>query len=92
MTLGFAAAIYFIIWWIVLFAMLPIGVRTSEEAGEKAAPGSAESAPHRPNLLPKMIATTVVASIVFAGVYAIIVHHVITLDDIPFFPRYEKMQ
>ena len=60
MTLAFAFAIYFIIWWIVLFAMLPIGVRTSEEAGEKSVPGAAESAPHVPNLLPKMLATTVV--------------------------------
>jgi predicted secreted protein len=92
MSLAFAAAIYFVIWWIVLFAMLPIGVRTSEEAGEETAPGNADSAPHMPMLLPKMVATTVVASIVFAGVYAIIVHHVITLDDIPFFPRYERVQ
>jgi predicted secreted protein len=92
MPLAFAIALYFIIWWIVLFAMLPIGVRTSEEAGEKSTPGNAESAPHMPNLLPKMVATTVVASIVFAGLYAIIVHHVITLDDIPFFPRYEHIE
>jgi predicted secreted protein len=92
MTLAFAAAIYFIIWWIVLFAMLPIGVRTSEEAGEKASPGTAESAPHLPNLLPKMVATTVLSTIIFAALYAIIVHHVITLDDIPFFPRYERVQ
>jgi predicted secreted protein len=91
-TLAYAIALYFIIWWIVLFAMLPIGVRTSEEAGERTVPGSAESAPHAPNLLPKMVATTVVASIVFAALYAIIVHHVITLDDIPFFPRYEPVQ
>ena len=92
MTLAFAAAIYFIIWWIVLFAMLPIGVRTSEEAGEKASPGTAESAPHMPNLLPKMVATTVLSTIIFAALYAIIVHHVITLDDIPFFPRYDRVQ
>jgi len=92
MPLAFAIALYFIIWWIVLFAMLSIGVRTSEEAGEKSTPGNAESAPHMPNLLPKMVATTVVASIVFAGLYAIIVHHVITLDDIPFFPRYEHIE
>jgi predicted secreted protein len=91
-TRPFAIALYFIIWWIVLFAMLPIGVRTSEEAGEKTSPGNAESAPHLPNLLPKMLATTVVASIVFAGLYAVIVHHVITLDDIPFFPRYDRVQ
>ena len=92
MTLAFAAAIYVVIWWIVLFAMLPIGVRTSEEAGEKSSPGTAESAPHLPQLLPKMVATTVVASIVFAALYVIIVHHVITLDQIPFFPRYDRVQ
>jgi predicted secreted protein len=92
MTLAFAVAIYFIIWWTVLFAMLPIGVRTSEEAGEKTTPGNAESAPHTPNLLPKMVATTVVSSIIFVALYVIIVHRVITLDQIPFFPRYDPVQ
>ena len=92
MSLAFGAAIYFVIWWIVLFAMLPFGVRTAEEAGEEASPGFAESAPHRPRMLPKMIATTVVSAIIFAGIYAVLVHHVIRLDDIPFFPRYEKVQ
>jgi len=92
MSLVFALAIYFIIWWIVLFAMLPIGVRTSEEAGENTSPGTAESAPHVPNLLPKMLATTMVSGVIFAALYAIIVHRVITLDDIPFFPRYEHVQ
>ena len=91
MTLSFAIAIYAIIWWIVLFAMLPIGVRTQAEEGE-VAPGTAESAPHRPHLLAKMVATTVVASLVFAVVYAIIVHHVITLDQIPFLPRFETVR
>jgi predicted secreted protein len=92
MSLPFALAIYFVIWWIVLFAMLPFGVRTSEEAGEERGEGFAESAPVRPRLLPKMLATTVVSAIIFAGVYAIMVHHVIRLDDIPFFPRYEAVQ
>lgn len=92
MTLAFAIAIYVVIWWTVLFAMLPIGVRTSEEAGEKASPGTAESAPHLPNLLPKMVATTVVSSIVFAALYVILVDHLITLDQIPFFPRYEHVE
>jgi hypothetical protein len=29
---------------------------------------------------------------VFAALYAVIVHHIITLDDIPFFPRYEPVR
>ncbi len=92
MSLVFAVAIYLIIWWVVLFAMLPFGVRTTEEIGQKRAPGLADSAPHRPHLLAKMIATTIVSAIVFAGVYAIIVHRVITLEDIPFLPRYESVR
>ena len=91
MTLVFALATYFIIWWIVLFAMLPIGVRTQEEEGE-VSPGTTESAPRYPNLLPKMVATTLVSTIVFAGVYAIVVHQVIALDDIPFLPRFEHIE
>ena len=91
MSLSFALAIYAIIWWIVLFAILPIGVRTQEEEGD-VSPGSAESAPHSPRLLAKMLATTVVASIIFAVVYVIIVHKVITLDQIPFLPRYQPVR
>ena len=91
MTLVFALATYFIIWWIVLFAMLPIGVRTQDEEGE-VSPGTTESAPRYPNLLPKMVATTLISAIVFAGVYAIVVHHLIALDDIPFLPRFEHIQ
>ena len=91
MALVFAISMYVVIWWIVLFAMLPIGVRTQEEEGE-VSPGTAESTPHMPNLLPKMLATTIVASVVFAVVYVIIVHRVITLDQIPFLPRYEPVR
>jgi predicted secreted protein len=92
MEIAFAAAIYLIIWWTVLFAILPIGVRTHEEMGEEAVPGAAESAPHTPHLFPKIVATTIVSGVVFAVVYLIIVEHVITLGDIPFFPRYEHIQ
>ncbi|MGA8689179.1 MAG: DUF1467 family protein [Methyloceanibacter sp.] len=91
MTLAFALALYATIWWIVLFAMLPIGVRTQAEEGE-VSPGTTESAPHLPRMLPKMVATTAVASVVFAILYVIIVDRVITLDEIPFLPRYETMK
>jgi predicted secreted protein len=91
MTFAFGTALYVLIWWIVLFAILPIGVRTQAEEGQ-VMPGTAESAPHTPKLPRKMLATTVVAAVVFAALYAIIVHHVITLDQIPFLPRYETIR
>jgi len=92
MSLTFGVAIYFVIWWVLLFAILPFGVRTSADAGETSEPDFADSAPHKPKLLPKVIATTIVSGIVFAFIYAILAHRIITLDDIPFFPRYEQVQ
>ena len=91
MSGAFAFSLYVVIWWLVLFAMLPIGVRTQSDVGE-VTPGTAESAPLAPRILPKMVATTVIASVIFAAIYVIIVHHLISLDDIPFLPRYETIK
>ncbi len=71
MTLTLSLALYFIIWWTVLFAVLPFGVRTQQEAGE-IVPGSAESAPSEPRMLSKALWTTAIATVVFAIVYAVI--------------------
>lgn len=45
MQLTSILAIYFLIFVMSAFIMLPFGVRTSEEAGEALVPGQAESAP-----------------------------------------------
>lgn len=88
MNIALAIAIYVICWWIVLFAVLPFGVRTQEEAGI-IEPGTPESAPAKLRLLPTLVATTIVSAVMFSGIYAVIVHKVIKLDDIPFLPRYD---
>ena len=59
----FIAAIYFVVWWLVLFTILPFGMHTQDEEGEFVL-GTSRSAPVRPNLLKKAIATTIVAAIV----------------------------
>ncbi len=79
MSLTFGLAIYFIIWWVTLFAVLPWGVRTQGEAGE-VVPGTIESAPVRPRLLKVFIATTVVSGIVFLGVWYAMKIRLIPLD------------
>lgn len=66
--------VYGIIWWVVLFMVLPWGVRTAEEAGEQAVDGSASSAPVRPRILIKAVATTVVAGLVWLLIYALVAY------------------
>jgi len=63
MHLGSLVAIYFVVWWVVLFAVLPWGVRTQDEDGEVVA-GSASSAPTHPRLVAKAIATSILAGAV----------------------------
>lgn len=83
MGIGSMLAIYFIVWWMVLFAVLPFGVRSQEEAGDDIEPGSMPGAPSRPMLLRKAIATTLISAVIFAGVYWLLVYSGLTLDDIP---------
>ncbi|ALA18898.1 MULTISPECIES: DUF1467 family protein [Chelatococcus] len=65
MTIATWLALYFIIWWTVLFAVLPFGVRSQVESGEVTS-GTEPGAPARPQLLRKVLATTVVSAIVLA--------------------------
>jgi predicted secreted protein len=76
-----AAAIYFIIWWVSLFAVLPWGIRSQAESGE-VVPGSDPGAPAIPNLLGKLVWTTVVATVVFALAAMTYSYRLVTLDDL----------
>jgi predicted secreted protein len=84
MSLTFGLALYFIIWWTVLFAVLPFGVRTQGEAGE-VVPGTPASAPVAPRLLRTFAITTVVAGGVFALVYAVLAGGIVDIGA--YFPN-----
>ena len=79
-----AIAIYFIIWWLVLFAVLPFGVRNAAEAGEVVDGGNDEGAPVAHGLKWKAGVTTVVATLAFALVYWLLVNDVLSTLDLPF--------
>jgi predicted secreted protein len=83
MRLTSAIAIYFVIWWTVLFVVLPWGVRNAHEAGEAVEAGHEPGAPVRPQIGRKALITTVLATIVFALVYVVVTQSWITLDDLP---------
>ena len=67
-------AIYFIIWWVVLFAVLPFGVHSQQEMND-IVPGSEPGAPARPRLGLKLLANTVVAGVVWAIADYVYIHY-----------------
>jgi len=81
MSLARSIASYFISWWVVLFAVLPWGVRSQEEDGT-ITPGSDPGAPAIPGLKRKLVWTTIVAAVVFAAWQVIYAYRLIALDDL----------
>lgn len=81
MSVTTGIAIYFLIWWIVLFAVLPWGVRSQEEQGEISR-GTDPGAPALPRLLLKLLWTTVTATAIFAVCYVVYVNRLVTLDGL----------
>ena len=79
MSLPLGLAIYFMIWWTVLFAVLPLGVRTQGEEGT-IVPGTPESAPAAPRLLRIVILTSLLSLAVFGLVYAVLVWQIVDLE------------
>ena len=81
MPITTAVAIFFLIWWVVLFAVLPWGVRSQHEGGE-IAPGTDPGAPAIPHLKRKLLWATLVSALIFAASYEVYVHHLVTLDGL----------
>jgi len=84
MKIGSIIAIYFLFFAFSAFALLPFGVRTSEELGEARVPGQADSAPHRFDLKRHLLRSAVIALGLFAIYYANWHFSWITTDDLDF--------
>ncbi len=71
-------AIYLVVWWVVLFVVLPLGM--DQGSRDKPADGGDWGAPAAPNLKKKAITTTWLAAIVWAVIMLILWTGVIDLD------------
>ena len=81
-------AIYFVIWWMTLFLVLPLGLRTQAEERE-VVPGSVESAPARFRAARIFGLTTVLAALIHLAWYLVSVRFGFGLDSIPqFAPKF----
>ena len=59
---------YIVIWWLVIFAVLPFGIRPSAEDD----PGYAAGAPANPRLWLKAGVTTAIAAVIWLGVFTLV--------------------
>lgn len=71
-TLGLA--VYVVIWWTMLFAILPFGIRSQQEQGA-VVPGSEPGAPHRPRIGLRLAVNTLVAGVLWLAVDFFYLHY-----------------
>ena len=76
-----ALAVFFLIWWVALFAVLPWGIKSQHE-NEHIVPGSDPGAPSRARIGWKLVWTTVVATVIYAICFIIYVEHWVTVDGL----------
>jgi len=67
MAISSAIAIYFVVWWVVLFAVLPFGVRSQSEQQTQTVAGSDPGAPVLPRMAQKLLWTTLISAAIFAA-------------------------
>ena len=74
-----AFVVWLIIWWLTLFIILPIGIRGQAEEND-IVEGTEPGAPHNLDIKRKFIQTTIIASILWVLVCALILSGVINWD------------
>jgi predicted secreted protein len=82
MTWVSAIALYFVVWWTVLFAMLPLGLKTQDEDNDVTL-GTVPSAPRGPHMLKVVVRTTLVSLVVCAIFYGLTKGLGYGFDDLP---------
>lgn len=70
--------VYIMLWWLVFFTILPIGVKSQSEHAEEGGeivPGTPESAPIKPRMWIKLLATSLITAVLLGAFYVAIVNH-----------------
>ncbi|MEM7215888.1 MAG: DUF1467 family protein [Pseudomonadota bacterium] len=90
MSLFTGFAVYFVIWWVTLFIVLPHGNRSQAEDGE-VIQGTDPGAPTKSRLPQKLLWNSLVAAIVFGLYWLITTYFGLDFSDIPsVFPEHLK--
>ena len=64
--------VYVMIWWIIFFSVLPVGIRSNKEVFQERIEGMDPGAPKNPNIAKKFFITTLITTIIFSVIYYLV--------------------
>ena len=64
--------VYVLIWWIIFFSVLPVGIQSNKEKFQEKIEGVVPGAPNNPKIAKKFLITTIITSIIFIVIYYLV--------------------
>ncbi len=81
MSITGSIVIYVIIWWIVFFSALPVGIKHEKKRFNDNLEGNDPGAPKNPNIMKKFLFTTLLTTVIFIGIYYIVTNGYFNLRE-----------
>ena len=76
-----ALVLFAVIWFMTLFVVLPLRLKTQGDVGS-VVPGTQKSAPVNAQIKARMLITTIAAAIIWAIVATVIIGGYVTVEDL----------
>jgi predicted secreted protein len=73
--------VYVLIWWIIFFSVLPVGIQSNKEKFEEKIDGIDPGAPINPKIGKKFLITTLITSIIFIVIYYLVEFNLLNLRE-----------
>ena len=73
--------VYVLIWWIIFFSVLPIGIQSNKDTFSEKIGGIDPGAPKNPKIAKKFIITTIITSIIFIVIYYLVRFNLLNIRE-----------
>ena len=73
--------VYVMIWWVIFFSVLPVGIRSNKEVFKDKIGGNDPGAPKNPKIGKKFLITTLITTIIFVVIYYLVKINLLNLRE-----------
>ena len=73
--------VFVLIWWIIFFSLLPVGIQSNKEKFREKIEGIDPGAPINPKIGKKFLITTLITSIIFIVIYYLVEFKLLNLRE-----------
>ena len=73
--------VFVLIWWIIFFSVLPVGIQSNKEKFQEKIEGVDPGAPKNPKIARKFLITTIITSIIFIVIYYLVKFNLLNVRE-----------